>query len=102
MNRDYRITAEKNNIAIDRIKGDDLSKFPIEHARLRSIWCMIFVTIAGVTGYGWALQAETWRVDEFQKDPSEKKSPNSEAPQNAGKTSNFSAKEANAEVEKRI
>lgn len=61
MNRDYRIIAKKNDIAIDQIKGDDLTKFPVERARLRSIWYMMFVTIAGVTGYGWALQAETVR-----------------------------------------
>ncbi|KAG8531028.1 uncharacterized protein KY384_004385 [Bacidia gigantensis] len=48
MNRDYRITAEKNNFTIDRIRGDDLSKFPIEHVRIRSIWYMIVLAIGGV------------------------------------------------------
>ena len=62
MNRDYRITAKKNNFVINRVKGDDLSEFPIEHARIRSIWYMIVLTISGVTGYGWALQAKTVRL----------------------------------------
>ena len=62
MDIDYRIIAKKNNFVIDRIKGDDLSNFPIEHARIRSIWYMILVTIAGVTGYGWAIQAKTVRL----------------------------------------
>lgn len=36
--RDYRITAEQHNLDIDRRNGDDLQHFPIEKARLRSIF----------------------------------------------------------------
>ena len=59
MNRDYRIVAQKNDFPIDRVSGDDLSGFPVEQARLRSIWYMLAIAIAAVTGYGWALQART-------------------------------------------
>ena len=62
MNRDYRIVAKKHNFVIDKVRGDDLANFPIERARLRSIWYMIAIAIAAVAGYGWALQARTVRM----------------------------------------
>ena len=58
-NRDYRIVAQENEFVIDRLSGDDLSGFPIERARLRSIWYMLAIASATVVGYGWALQART-------------------------------------------
>jgi hypothetical protein len=58
MNRDYRIVAEKNNFVIDKIRGDDLSTFPIEKARLRSIWYPLTIVVVSIAGYGWALHAE--------------------------------------------
>lgn len=58
MNRDYRIVAEKNDFVIDKVRGDDLSTFPIEKARLRSIWYPLTIVIVSIAGYGWALHAE--------------------------------------------
>ena len=59
MNHDYRITAEKHDFAINYTRGDDLSNFPIEQARLRSIWYMLALATGSVAGYGWALHAKT-------------------------------------------
>ena len=61
MNRDYRTVAKKFKFEIEEIRGDDLSTFPLEQARLRSIFYMIVIAVAAVTGYGWALQAQTVR-----------------------------------------
>ena len=59
MNRDYRHVANENNFAIDTIRGDDLSGFPIERARLRSIWYLLVTGIPAIAGYGWAVQTRT-------------------------------------------
>ncbi|KAI8939501.1 hypothetical protein NX059_003272 [Plenodomus lindquistii] len=61
MNRDYRITARDYNIVIDNIAGDDLSTFPIEEARFRSIWYSISATGVCTMGYGWTLHTKTVR-----------------------------------------
>jgi hypothetical protein len=58
MNRDYRIVAGENNFVIDEVRGDDLSTFPIENARLRSIWYPLTIVVVSIAGYGWALHAE--------------------------------------------
>ena len=55
MNRDYQLTANAHGFTIDKIKGDDLAKFPIEYARFRSSWYLIALAIITITGYGWAL-----------------------------------------------
>lgn len=62
MNRDYRLTARDHNIVINAISGDDLTDFPIEKARFRSIWYSISVSGACTTGYGWALHSRTVSV----------------------------------------
>lgn len=56
MNRDYRLTAQTHNITIDAEAEDDLTFFPTEKARFRSIWYSMGATVAATTGYGWALQ----------------------------------------------
>ena len=56
---DYRQTARAHNLSIDRVRGDDLSKFPIEKARLRTVWFYIFVSATATLGYGWALEYRT-------------------------------------------
>lgn len=58
MDRDYRSTAKVYHFPIDRVKGDDLSRFRIERARFRSSWCFLGLTAASITGYGWALARE--------------------------------------------
>ncbi|KAJ5185118.1 Major facilitator superfamily domain general substrate transporter [Penicillium cf. griseofulvum] len=57
MNRDYRLTARTHNLVIDTAHGDDLTAFPIEKARFRSIWYSICATGISTAGYGWALQS---------------------------------------------
>ncbi|KAK1058499.1 hypothetical protein LTR74_013388 [Friedmanniomyces endolithicus] len=57
--RDYRIVAKQHNFSIDRRRGDDMLHFPIEKARLRSIWIYISLASACVVGYGWTLTSHT-------------------------------------------
>jgi hypothetical protein len=59
MNRDYRLTARDHNLVIDITRGDDLTLFPIEKARFRSIWYSMCATGISTTGYGWALQSHS-------------------------------------------
>ncbi|KAL8712656.1 MAG: hypothetical protein Q9220_003188 [cf. Caloplaca sp. 1 TL-2023] len=58
MDRDYRLTAAEVGFAIDKTKGDDLTRFPIEKARLRSIWYFVSISTACTIGYGWTLEAK--------------------------------------------
>ncbi|KAI4253610.1 MAG: hypothetical protein L6R42_007518, partial [Xanthoria sp. 1 TBL-2021] len=59
MDHDYKVTAAAVGFTIDKTKGDDLAKFPIEKARLRSIWYFVSISTACTIGYGWTLQART-------------------------------------------
>lgn len=55
---DYRIIARKYNININVRSGDDVTDFPIEKARFRSIWYMISAAGVCMVGYGWALHSK--------------------------------------------
>lgn len=55
IDRDYRIVAGKHGLPIDKVGGDDISRFPIEEARLRSIFVPIFLAMFSMIGYGWAV-----------------------------------------------
>ena len=55
----YRRIAKKIGFAIDRRRGDDLSNFPIETARIQPLYPTLVFGIGAVIGYGWALQVET-------------------------------------------
>ncbi|CAG8957533.1 hypothetical protein HYFRA_00010399 [Hymenoscyphus fraxineus] len=55
MNWDYKRTAKDHDFVIDKIAGDDMTRFPIEKARYRSIWYPILISSACIAGYGWAL-----------------------------------------------
>jgi hypothetical protein len=59
MNHDYRATASDHNIVINAVSGDDLTDFPIEKARLRSIWYAISASGICTAGYGWVLHSRT-------------------------------------------
>lgn len=61
VNRDYRVTAKAQGLIIDRLRGDDLKAFPIEHARLRTHKYAVAVCAPLIIAYGWALQSETVR-----------------------------------------
>jgi uncharacterized membrane protein len=56
VDRDYRKTAQAAGFPIDRVRGDDLATFPIEKARLRSVFICVLVSVASTTGYGWSMQ----------------------------------------------
>ena len=44
---------------MEKVRGDDLDKFPIELARLRSVFYPLSIAAASIAGYGWAVQAKT-------------------------------------------
>ncbi|KAF4966235.1 hypothetical protein FZEAL_10675 [Fusarium zealandicum] len=55
----YRRIAKKIGFTIDRRRGDDLGKFPIESARIQPLYPTLLLGIGALIGYGWALQVET-------------------------------------------
>ncbi|GKU05391.1 quinidine resistance protein 1 [Fusarium langsethiae] len=55
----YRRIAKKIGFTIDRKRGNDLAKFPIETARIQAIYPILLAGIVTLIGYGWALQVET-------------------------------------------
>lgn len=59
MDRDYRQTAKSHGIFVDNVHGDDLSQFPIEKARLKSILYPIVAGAVATCGYGWSLESKT-------------------------------------------
>jgi len=52
----YRRTARQIGFRIDYKHGDDLSKFPIERARIQPVLPFLSVGLLATIGYGWALQ----------------------------------------------
>jgi hypothetical protein len=59
IDRDYQKTAAAAGFTINKTKGDDLSDFPIEKARLRSIWYFMGLSMACTVGYGWSVERRT-------------------------------------------
>ncbi|KAK6517180.1 hypothetical protein TWF506_007055 [Arthrobotrys conoides] len=55
IDRDFQSVAKKAGIQVNRKKLDDMSKFPLEEARLKSIWYAMGLCIAATISYGWAL-----------------------------------------------
>lgn len=55
---DYRITARQEGITINKIAGDALNSFPVEKARIRSVWYFIACGICASIGFGWAIETE--------------------------------------------
>ena len=58
-NYDYRATARSHNLSIDKVKGDAVISFPIEKARLRSVWAYTFLSSTATLGYGWSVETRT-------------------------------------------
>ena len=56
IDRNYRRIAKKLDFPLDRKRGDDLTNFPIEKARLQMIFPMLYIGIAAILCYGWALE----------------------------------------------
>lgn len=55
IDRDYYKTAGAIGFTIDKTKGDDLTKFPIEKAR-SSFWYYVSISTVCTIGYGWTLE----------------------------------------------
>ncbi|KAK3368305.1 putative MFS transporter [Podospora didyma] len=55
---DYKRTAKSHGMVIDYKRGDDISAFPIEYARLRTCKHVAALCAPLVVGYGWALQTK--------------------------------------------
>jgi multidrug resistance protein len=55
----YRRIAKKLSFTIDRRRGADLSKFPIETARVQTIYPALLIGGGVLTGYGWSLERRT-------------------------------------------
>jgi energy-coupling factor transporter transmembrane protein EcfT len=56
VDRDYRKTAQAAGFTIDKVRGDDMAIFPIEKARLRSVFFYVVAAAATTAAYGWAMQ----------------------------------------------
>jgi len=54
MDHNYRKTAEKHK-RDDKVKWDDMWQFPIEEARTRYSSWLLFLSVGGTVGYGWAV-----------------------------------------------
>ncbi|KAI0156466.1 putative major facilitator superfamily transporter [Xylariaceae sp. FL1272] len=52
---DYRSTAKALGLTINKEAGDNLSTFPLEKARIRSLWYFIIISIASTIAYGWVV-----------------------------------------------
>lgn len=57
--RESELKQSNHGWTVDKKHGDDLHKFPIQHARFRSIWFFLGMTGARTIGYGWCLQTHT-------------------------------------------
>ena len=56
MDWNYRRVAKQAGIIIDRKRGDDMKNFPIEKARIQVVWPLLYVGIAAILCYGWAME----------------------------------------------
>ncbi|KAJ4422874.1 hypothetical protein N0V82_002399 [Gnomoniopsis sp. IMI 355080] len=52
----YRRTAKKIGFTVDRKRGDDLSNFPIEKARIIPVYYFVTVGLIAMALYGWVLE----------------------------------------------
>lgn len=55
----YRRVARKIGFSIDKKRGDDLSNFPIEKARIMPLYLFVSVGIVAMILYGWILELRT-------------------------------------------
>ena len=59
LNRDYVRTAKRYNLPVDK-STNDLSNFPIEQARLLSVFPLLAISTTATVGFGWALNQHTF------------------------------------------
>lgn len=57
MDWNYKATARSIGHTIDKISGDDMKRFPIERARARGSYYLLFIYTIALAGYGWSVQA---------------------------------------------
>lgn len=50
----YARVARRYGFSIDKKRGDDLTKFPIEKARLSIVWPFVYVGAVAIICFGWA------------------------------------------------
>ena len=55
MDRDYQDVAQRAGVTVDRVRGDDLSRFPIEQARSCRCEYLLFLSTCCTIGYGWTI-----------------------------------------------
>ena len=53
----YRLVAEHYGLPVEKVRGDDLARFPIEEPRTRSIFLSLAVTVIAVVGFRWTLES---------------------------------------------
>lgn len=58
LDRDYIRTAKRYELPIDK-STNDLSNFPIEKARILSIFPLLAISTSATVGFGWALHQQT-------------------------------------------
>ncbi|KAI9705568.1 MAG: hypothetical protein M1836_006324 [Candelina mexicana] len=58
LDRDYIRTAKRYQLPVDK-STNDLSNFPIEQARLSSVFPLLAVSTSATVGFGWALNQHT-------------------------------------------
>lgn len=56
MDWNYKYTAKKAGLSIDRTSGDNISQFPIEKARSWGSYTILIVSTFVFIGYGWVVQ----------------------------------------------
>lgn len=54
----YARIAKKLGMSVSRKRGDDLTSFPIESARIQPLYPAIIIGAVALMGWGWALEAE--------------------------------------------
>ncbi|KAL7931206.1 major facilitator superfamily domain-containing protein [Trichoderma chlorosporum] len=50
----YSRVARSHGFSVDKKRGDDLTNFPIEKARLNIVWPFVYVGAVAIIGFGWA------------------------------------------------
>ncbi|KAF2239360.1 MFS general substrate transporter [Viridothelium virens] len=53
---DYAKTAKAHGFVADRRHGEELGQFPLEKARLRSVFVLLTITSGSLLCYGWVMQ----------------------------------------------
>jgi MFS family permease len=56
MDANYKHVARRAGFVVDRVRGDDVARFPIEVARSRWSVRIVVVSLGFVVGYGWAVE----------------------------------------------